>query len=70
MSNGKNINYKEYKNFSTDERNLYQFGAFQKIHDLDKKYAKKWVEKVLIYGGSIAGTILLGAMIRNVVMAG
>lgn len=75
MANGKNpINYSEYKNLKADEKNLFQFEAFQKMHNLydlmNKKYAKKWVEKVMVAILGTVGLAVLGAVIGTVVIAG
>ena len=70
MANGKQPNYKEYKNFSEDERNMFQFTAFSAMHDFPRKYAKKWVEKWVITVMSIVGLAVLTAVISSVVIAG
>lgn len=71
MPNGsKKISYEDYKNFSKDEKNLYQFTAYNKIHDFHTIFAKKWVEKVLIWGGITIGGVFLVSLANVVIASG
>lgn len=70
MANGNQPSYEEYKNYSTDEKNIFQFTAFRAMHDFPKKYAKKWVEKWVITVMSVVGLSVLAAVVGTVVIAG
>lgn len=37
------------------------------IEQADKKYAGKWVEKILWSVGGVAGTIIVGAILKQII---
>ena len=69
MANGVIKNYDEFKKLDTQEQNFHIYSSLQnipKIKDLDCKYARKWVEKLITWGGGIAGGAVILYMVNLV----
>ena len=67
MSNGK-ITLEDWKEFTPEVRDFHIWNKLQILDDLNKKFASKWTEKVIVWVGiTIGGAFLLA--LANVVLA-
>jgi len=69
-NNGIINSYDDFKKLNQDEQNFHIYSRLTKIQnsdDLDRRYALKWVEKVIIWAGTIGGGVILMALINLVI---
>lgn len=64
MPNEEVINsLEEFKALDQPTRDYFIYSKLKKLDDLDSVYASKWVEKVIVWTGSIMGSaLILGIM--------
>ena len=59
---------RDFKEADQATRDFFVYAAVSRIFDLDKKYAKKWVEKVMYGAGVIIGSALLYSLLNLVLI--
>lgn len=68
MANGtKMLSFDEYKNLTPDEEKYHIYTKLSILHDLDNKFASKWVEKAMIYFFGMVIIAFAGAVIVGVI---
>ena len=69
MPNGvKMISFQEYKKLTSEEKDYHIYAKLSILHDLDKRFASKWVERAAVLGGSTILITVLGAIVALVIV--
>lgn len=69
MPNEEVINsLEEFKALDQPTRDYFIYSKLKKLDDLDNVYASKWVEKVVVWAGSIMGSAILLSIISLVLI--
>lgn len=60
--------FEEFKRVDQTTRDFFIYTAVAGIFDLDKKYARKWVEKMMYGAGVIVGSAMLYSLVNLIII--
>lgn len=61
--------YEDFKKLTHDEQNYHIYDSLScipKQDDMDKRYSKKWVEKIIVWGGTVSGGVVIVYLVNSI----